>query len=46
MHPEDVVADASLLPSGKGCQGLLTGSDPEFEGRQPAPPGGVVQRLS
>lgn len=34
-----------LAPTGEGCQGIATGSNPEPERGQPAPPGGVLQRL-
>ncbi|KAE8289813.1 hypothetical protein D5F01_LYC11523 [Larimichthys crocea] len=34
------------LEKGERCQGVTAGSDPEPARRQPASPGGVVQRLS
>lgn len=34
-----------ILPSGERCQGVSPGSDPEPAGGQPAPAGGVLQRL-
>lgn len=32
-------------PTGERCQGVSAGSNPEPERRQPAPPGGILQRL-
>lgn len=34
-----------MAPTGEGCQGVAAGSNPEPERGQPAPPGGVLQRL-